>query len=114
MSAHREVSHSPFYHYIVVRRDLPPGVVAAQVVHAAGESAAGLPPLPENTHAVVLAVPDEDRLLWLAHRLTRAGIAHKLIREPDAPYNGAATALGIPPQPRENLRRLLSSLPLFT
>lgn len=96
---------------MIVRRDLRLGDLAAQLVHAAGETSPGN--LPDDTHAVVLAVDHEQDLVDLATRLERAGIAHKLIREPDAPFNGAATALGVAPGPRRPLRRLLSRLPLL-
>ncbi len=95
----------------MVRRDLPLGDLAAQLVHAAGET--GGRDLPENTHAVVLAVEDERELVKLADRLSVAGVPHRLIREPDAPFNGAATALGIVPGPRRPLRRFLSRYPLL-
>jgi len=109
-----------------VRRDLPLGDLAAQLVHAAGESASLYRPsvegsdklaensgLPDDTHAVVLAVEGEDELVALSARLERAGVPHKLIREPDAPFNGAATALGIVPCLRRPLRRFLSRYPLL-
>lgn len=99
-------------HYVVVRSDLPLGFLAAQVVHAAGESS--LARVPIGTNAVVLAVPDEPALLAIAARLEAAGVAHTLIREPDAPWHGAATAIGIEPvSDRSTLRPLLSSLPLL-
>lgn len=99
-------------HYVVVRADLPLGFLAAQVVHAAGESSPGK--LPEGTNAVVLAVPDEAALRQLAARLTAAGAEHVLICEPDAPWSGAATAIGLAPvADRARLRALLSSLPLL-
>jgi len=95
---------------VIVLGDLPRGSLAAQVVHAAGESAGG--PVPPDTHAVVLAARSSAELEALAARLAGAGIAHVLIREPDPPFNGAATALGIRPGPRAPLRRFVSSLPL--
>jgi len=99
-------------HYVIVRSDLPFGFLAAQVVHAAGESSPGK--LPEGTNAVVLQVPDEAALLALEQRLRRAGVAHVPIREPDAPWNGALTALGIVPVvDRAALKPMLSSLRLF-
>lgn len=94
-----------------MRSDLPTGFLAAQLVHAAGESAPG--GLPPETNAVVLAVPGEPELLALSARLAQLGVPHHLVREPDPPYHGAATAIGLPPQPREPVRRLLSSLPLL-
>lgn len=94
-----------------MRRDLELGDLAAQLVHAAGETSPGN--LPDDTHAVVLAVDGEAELLSLSGRLERAGVPHKLIREPDSPFNGAATALGIVPCPRRPLRRFLSRYPLL-
>ncbi len=87
------------------------GAIAAQLVHAAGESSPGA--LPPDTHAVVLQVADEAELLLVHQRLVDAGIAHVLVREPDAPYLGAAMAIGVPPQPRDNLRPHLKKLALL-
>ena len=70
--------------------------------------------MPEGTNAVVLAVPDERALLELAARVARAGIPHALIREPDAPWNGQATAIGFEPVvDRDALRPYLRTLPLL-
>jgi len=82
---------------------MPHGDQLAQSVHAAGESG----PATSGTHAVVLAASSEDALLALHERLSYFQIPHVLIREPDFPYNNAATALGIPPQVRGPLRRHL-------
>jgi peptidyl-tRNA hydrolase len=111
------------YHYIIIRGDLPAGTAAAQVVHAAGESAAlsvlrlrGTEEpqgLPEGTHAVVLCVPGEEDLLRLAAKLEERGIAHVQIREPDAPYFGELLALGVVPLPRREVAPVLRHLPLF-
>ncbi len=96
----------------MVRSDLPIGFLAAQVVHAAGESSPG--DLDTGTSAVVLAAPDEACLLAIERRLGQAGIAHVAIREPDAPWSGALTAIGVVPvQDRVPARRVLSSLPLL-
>lgn len=97
------------YHYVIVRADLPFGVILAQTVHAAGESG----PAISGTYAVVLSVPDESALLALSNRLTEANVFHHLIREPDAPYNGAAMTLGVPPGSRDNLRKHFKKLALF-
>lgn len=95
-------------HICVVRADLPRGVLAAQLIHAAGESGAGA--VPRGTHAVALAARDEAHLEALARRLSFEGVPHRLIREPDAPWRGALMAIGLPPRspsPRvEALRRL--------
>jgi peptidyl-tRNA hydrolase len=84
---------------------------AAHIVHAAGESSSGA--LPKDTHAVVLTVKGEPELQALAQRLERAGVPHVLIDEPDAPFFGQATAIGIVPARKEAVRRQLSSLPLL-
>ena len=84
----------------------------AQVVHAAGESAQNTS-VPPTTHAVVLAVPDEKTLLEVEQKLLQAGIEISAIREPDAPWNGALMCIGIKPQTREKIRKLLSNLPLY-
>ena len=64
----------------MVRKDLAIGVLAAQVVHAAGESSPGN--LPEGTYAIVLAVPDEGALKAVAARLQLAGV--KFVADPRA------------------------------
>lgn len=99
------------HHYIIVRKDLPLGILAAQAVHAAGESSPGH--LPEGTHAYVLAVPDEAALLREADRLERAGLKVTRVVEPDPPYFGALMALGVAPGRKEDIRRHVSSLPLL-
>lgn len=94
-----------------MRSDLPLGFLTAQIVHAAGETAtANLPP---DTNAVVLAVPDESRLREIAAALSVAGVSHRLIQEPDAPWLGQATAIGIVPGPRSRKLPIIPSLPLL-
>lgn len=96
---------------MIVRQDLPLGNLAAQIVHAAGESSPGN--LPADTHAVVLAVPDERALLEVEERLLKADVCFAAIREPDAPWAGALMTIGIKPQERTTLRRLLRDLRLL-
>lgn len=84
----------------------------AQTIHAAGESSPG-PSLPPDTRAVALAVPDEASLLAVERDLVAAGVPHRAIREPDAPYHGALMAIGVVPMPREPLRPLLGKLALL-
>lgn len=98
-------------HYVIVRSDLPRGIQAANIVHAAGESSPG--DLPEGTHAICLVVPDESALLDVERRLTREALPFVRVVEPDAPYCGALMALGVRPGRKEVLRRALSSLPLL-
>lgn len=96
---------------MIVRADLPVGFLAAQVVHAAGESSPGN--LDPGTNAVVLAATP-GQLADLERRLARAGVPHVAIREPDEPWCGALCAIGLEPvQDRAAVRPLLSSLPLL-
>jgi hypothetical protein len=81
------------------------------LVHAAGESSPGT--LASNTHAIVLAVPDEAALARQLVRLHAAGVEFVAIREPDAPWSNALMAIGLVPKRKEVLRRHLSSLPLL-
>lgn len=99
----------PLTHYVVVREDLPSGMLAAQVVHAAGESSPGN--LPDGTFAVVLAVPNEVELRLLAERLRAGAVACREIIEPD--MGDSLTAIGLVPGPKSSFRRWLGSLPLY-
>lgn len=96
---------------MIVRADLPKGVQAAQIVHAAGESSPGN--LAEGTYAVVLEVPDESALRAVKARLGLAQVALVAVYEPDSPFNGQLMALGLVPVRKEAVRRHLSSLPLL-
>lgn len=97
---------------MVLRADLPLGVTVAQTIHAAGVSASGHP-VPDDTHAVALAVPDEAALLQLEAELQAAGVPFHAVREPDPPWNGQLMAIGLPPQLRGPLRALLGKLNLL-
>jgi peptidyl-tRNA hydrolase len=113
-------ANDTWYHYVIVRADLPRGIQVAQVVHASGESAANLP-VPENTHAVVLQVADEEDLLGYADKLHWAGIPSRLIVENSLPTDedsplegGQGTAIGIPPtQDRKKIASVLGRLGLL-
>jgi peptidyl-tRNA hydrolase len=98
---------------VIVRDDLPRGVLAAQVVHAAGESALLGGRLPPGTHAVVLGASGA-RLLALEQALVGAGVPHAAIREPDPPYCGALLAIGLQPAPRASLKRYLGTKRLIS
>lgn len=82
------------------------GVAAAQAIHAATESLQGLP-IPARTNACVLMMETSDGLVKLSKRLSEKRIHHALICEPDPPYNGAATALGVAPMARSKVRHLM-------
>lgn len=99
-------------HYCICRDDLPRGTLAAQLLHAAGESSPG--DLPTGTIAVALAAKSEDHLVFLEEKLRRLAIPHKAIREPDAPWNGALMAIGIQPvADRNKVKKITSGLPLL-
>jgi hypothetical protein len=78
------------------------------IVHAAGESAAGLE---AGTHAVALHASPEE-LGALERELRWHGVAHAAIREPDPPWCGALMAIGVTPARDRRVRRLLAHLPL--
>lgn len=100
------------YHYILIREDLPHGLQAAQITHAAGESI--LSPVPPGTSAVVLAVPNETKLRELAKKLQLSGIPHICIHENDPPYDCQMMAIGIVPTvDRQAIKKICSSLPLL-
>lgn len=94
---------------MVVREDLPKGVLAAHVCHAAGESG----PAPPGSIAVVLGVEGQSELLRVAARLDARHIPYVLIREDAGPYEGQVMAIGIPPtSDRAAIRKAVSSLHL--
>ena len=100
------------HHYVIVRNDLPRGVLAAQVIHAAGESSDRVP---KGTHAVCLSARNEGELARVEERLIQGDVPHVAVREPDAPWDNALMAIGIVPMPRSNpnLRRAVSRLKLL-
>lgn len=91
---------------MVVRRDLSPGLTAAMIVHAAGESGRLSPDLPQDTHAVALTA-DAAQLEALRGALDACGAGYRPIVE-----DGQLCALGLAPGPRQPARRLTSHLPL--
>jgi Peptidyl-tRNA hydrolase PTH2 len=127
----------PLVHYIIVRRDLPFGVILSMVAHAAGESFYQLRPRssgeerrtfsPEvggsspsggfkvdDTIAVVLGARNEGRVSKAARILEAAGIEHVVIRETDGAYVGQAMALGVVPcDVGTVVRDLLSEYQMF-
>lgn len=63
---------------------------------------------------MALAARDEAQLLDTAARLAADAIPHLVIREPDAPFNGAAMAIGVlPTSDRRQLRKVLGRLRLL-
>lgn len=91
-----------------------PGVAACQAIHAATECLRpSAVPVSDETHACVLVAETSEQLEQLSAALSAAGVHHVLIREPDAPYNGAATAIGCEPAPREAVRHYFAGLKVF-
>lgn len=94
-------------HYCIARLDLAVGLLAAYLVHAAGESSPG--DLPKDTRAVALGARDEEHLRVLEEDLKRAEVPHKAIWE-----DGELYAIGIAPTADlTRIRRVTSSLPLI-
>lgn len=96
---------------MIVRRDLSLGILAANLVHAAGESSPG--DLPDGTYAVVLGVPDEQALRAVCARLRLAQVQYRRVVETEGPHAGQLMALGLVPRRKEDVRRFVSSLPLL-
>jgi hypothetical protein len=116
---------------VIVRSDAPPGVQAAQIVHAAGSEASRVRRRPSGedpkasrlekaqlvgassasppTVAVVLAASPEQ-LAALARALLEEDLPHVLVREPDEPWRGALMAIGVVPAHRERVRRTVAHL----
>jgi hypothetical protein len=68
----------------------------------------------EGTNAVVLDARSEPGLAVVARKLAIAGIPHVVIHEPDEPYCGAMTAIGVVPlKDRSAIKKIVSSLPLL-
>lgn len=100
--------NSHLHHYCLIREDLPLGTIGAQLIHAGARSANGLHD--DTTHSVCLAAQNERHLCEIEYRLIEAGIHHISIREPDEPWRNALMAIGIPPQPQKNLRKIFRDL----
>lgn len=101
-------------HYIIVRRDLPLGVLAAMITHAAGESAAMydrtcVSPF-KGCRAVVLEVKTEADLLDVHERLINDCTDHRLVCEDSGPYAGQAMAIGLEPVDSDIVGEDLSDL----
>lgn len=94
-------------HYCITRLDLAFGLIAAYLVHAAGESSPG--DLPDNTRAVALGARDEEHMRVLEEELKEAEVPHRAIWE-----DGELFAIGIAPtNDLSAIRRVTSCLPLI-
>lgn len=65
-------------------------------------------PVSPDTVVVALVAERSEDLEHLGARLLQAGIQHVVIREPEEPYRGAATAVGIEPTDRDRVRPLVT------
>lgn len=99
--------------YIVVRADLPPGLQAAQAMHAQREFAERYPEIEARWHkdsntVAILSVPDEDTLFDLLTSLEKSGVAVSEFREPDLDllHNLSLTAICVEPKGGQALRHL--------
>lgn len=93
-------------HYIFVRRDLPLGVICAQITHAAGESAHLYQD--ENGRfrgatAVVLEAKDQKHLKNIRNYLMDEDIQYIQVIESSEPYANQLMALGLVPTERTPL-----------
>lgn len=86
---------SPIYHYILCRLDAEVGKMMAQAVHAAEYSTPH--PIPDNMNAVILGIPNKEELFKIGQELTALDINHTCIYEPDPPFLGEMTAIGVSP-----------------
>lgn len=101
-------------HYIIVRKDLPLGIMAAMITHAAGESASHrLWPLPPHTTAVVLEALNEDHLKDIVGYLRINGIDFTQVIESDHPYEGQLMSLGLKPADRARFGNKLKGFNLL-
>lgn len=98
------------HHYVIARTDVPTGVMAAQIVHAAGESSDRVP---SGVHAVCLSAHSEMELEELEAKLLELGVSHTSIREPDEPWNGTLMAIGLEPVIRDQNPKLRRALARF-
>ena len=93
-------------HYIFVRRDLPVGILAAMVTHAAGESSSlytnhGRQGRFRGATAVVLEAENEQDLKILLKFLKLNKVKHVPIIESEGPYAEQLMAVGIMPIQRK-------------
>lgn len=95
--------------YIAVRGDLPPNIAGVQACHAVAKAVAGKH-LPDDTHFVLVRVPQQEQLLALAQTLDMDGQEFSLFLEPDDDLG--PTALATPPTDRKGGKRF-SKFPLW-
>ena len=97
----------------VSRRDLTPGSQSVQSSHALTQFIFEHPEISKiwfkNPYLIQLSVENEEQLQKLIYKLQKLNIKHSIFSEPD--LNNQLTAIAI--EPSENIRRLISHLPLM-
>ena len=109
------MSDAPFC-YVVVHQACKnrPGVLAAQVWHAARECMQpGSGPASCLERVCVLEAKSSAELIDLAETLAANAVHHVLLREPDEPWNGTATAVGIDACDRAIVKPLVAQFQLL-
>lgn len=110
-------------HYIIVRRDLPLGVMAAMIAHAAADSIGaydtdkylfsdlglGTKIFFHGATVVVLEAKNEAAIKDAVKYLEIEQLPYVVVTEPDPPYNGAFMAIGVVPDDGDELRSYFSS-----
>ncbi len=105
----------PTYIYVILHQSLKnhAGALACQTAHAVSEAIRCLP-VNQEARAVALVAETSSALELLHLELRKAGVHHAIVREPDPPYSGAATAIGIEPLvDRDAVRPLLAKFALL-
>lgn len=99
------------YQYVVLHYSCAnrPGVAAVQAAHAASEAIQSLP-VPNDTYVCVLVADSQEAMLAIASRLEGAGLVIARVIEPDPPYNGTMTAIGVEITDRDRVRPILADL----
>lgn len=102
----------PLKLHLVVREDIPPGLQAAQLVHAATEFMSEYPEMAaawrrDSNCVALLAVPDEAALKSLARRARVRALVSEF-KEPD--LGESLTAIAV--SPSSGGRRICGGLPL--
>lgn len=106
---------SGVWHYVIVRRELTGGALLAQVVHAAGESAASFGVnsgrcMPPDARAVVLVATKEQMQAIIDETEYRSDIRPWVITETDGPLAGSTTAIGFVTDNREKWKPIVGHL----
>ena len=100
----------PLTHCVIVRPGLDRGMLAAQILHAAAESADGLHD--SRTHALAVEARSDEELRAMLEQARSRGLRCVEVVEDTPPWTGAIMAVGIAPTAKNDLR-FLQHLPLI-